>query len=396
MNRDEDERWMQAALAFGRRSLGLAAPNPSVGALLLDNGIVVGRGVTGQGGRPHAERRALDEAGEAARGATLYVTLEPCSHHGVTPPCAEAVVAAGVSRVVCALGDPDPRVAGRGLGLLRNAGVEVLLGPGAAAARRDHRGHILRVTRGRPMVTLKLARTADGFAAGDEHDLRLAITGQTANLRVQVMRSMHDAIMVGVGTAIADDPLLTVRLPGVDHRPLRVVLDSQLRLPPSSRLCATAGDYPTVVLTTPAASSDRASVLKAHGVEVARVGAESDLQLGLDAALGWLGQRGITRVFSEGGPTVAARLIREGLADEVVLLTAIKPLGRPGLPALPPEAYARLEDASRYAECEGADYGTDKMRRWERRDDGMSTSRNVAALVRASSRDSRRGRPSDI
>jgi diaminohydroxyphosphoribosylaminopyrimidine deaminase/5-amino-6-(5-phosphoribosylamino)uracil reductase len=292
----------------------------------------------------------------------------------VTTPCAEAVVAAGVSRVVCALEDPDPRVAGRGLGLLRNAGVEVLLGPGAAAARRDHRGHILRVTRGRPMVTLKLARTADGFAAGDEHDLRLAITGQTANLRVQVMRSMHDAIMVGVGTAIADDPLLTVRLPGVDHRPLRVVLDSQLRLPPSSRLCATAGDYPTVVLTTPAASSDRASVLKAHGVEVARVGAESDLQLGLDAALGWLGQRGITRVFSEGGPTVAARLIREGLADEVVLLTAIKPLGRPGLPALPPEAYARLEDASRYAECEGADYGTDKMRRWERRDDGMSTS----------------------
>jgi diaminohydroxyphosphoribosylaminopyrimidine deaminase / 5-amino-6-(5-phosphoribosylamino)uracil reductase len=368
MNWDEDERWMRAALAFGRHSLGLAAPNPSVGALLLVNGIVVGCGVTAQGGRPHAERRALDEAGEAARGATLYVTLEPCSHHGFTSPCAEAVVAAGVSRVVCALEDPDPRVAGRGLGLLRDAGVEVLLGPGAAAARRDHHGHILRVTRGRPMMTLKLARTADGFAGGDEHDRRLAITGQTANLRVQVMRSMHDAIMVGVGTAIADDPLLTVRLPGVDQRPLRVVLDSQLRLPGASRLCATAREYPTVVLTTPAASSESEAMLSSRGVEVARVGAGSDLQLDLDAALGWLGQRGITRVFSEGGPTIAARLIGAGLADEILLLTATKPLGRPGLPALPAEAYAVLQDASRYAEVESALYGSDEMRRWERLD----------------------------
>ena len=366
MSRDEDERWMQAALAFGRRSLGLAAPNPSVGALLLHNGVVVGRGVTGQGGRPHAERRALDQAGDAARGATLYVTLEPCSHHGFTPPCADAVVAAGVARVVCALEDPDPRVAGRGLGLLRDARVEVLLGPGAATARRDHRGHILRVTRGRPTVTLKLARTADGFAGGDEHDRRLAITGQAANLRVQVMRSMHDAIMVGVGTAIADDPLLTVRLPGVDQRPLRVVLDSQLRLPAASRLCATAREYPTVVLTTVAASSESETILKARGVEVARLGAESDLQIDLDRALGWLGQRGITRVFSEGGPSVAARLIDEGLADEIVLLTATKPLGRPGRPALPVDAYAALANAARYAEGETCVYGTDAMRRWER------------------------------
>jgi diaminohydroxyphosphoribosylaminopyrimidine deaminase/5-amino-6-(5-phosphoribosylamino)uracil reductase len=337
-----------------------------VGAILVDKGIVIGRGVTSQGGRPHAERRALDEAGEAARGATLYVTLEPCSHHGFTPPCADAIVAAGVSRVVCALEDPDPRVAGRGLGLLRDAGVEVLVGPGAAAARRDHRGHILRVTRGRPMVTLKLARTADGFAAGDEHDSRLAITGQTANLRVQVMRSMHDAIMIGVGTAIADDPLLTVRLPGVDQRPLRVVLDSQLRLPAASRLCATARECPTVVLTTPAASSDSEAILKARGVEVARLGDEPDLQIDLHSALGWLGQRGITRVFSEGGPTVAARLIGEALADEVVVLTATKPLGRPGLPALPRETYAVLQDPSRYLEVESALYGSDEMRRWER------------------------------
>src|SRR5271169_5349505 len=200
MDDTRDLRAMQAALGLASRGLGRVWPNPAVGCVIVREGRVVGRGWTQPGGRPHAERCALDEAGEAARGATLYVTLEPCSHHGVTPPCADAVVAAGVSRVVCALEDPDPRVAGRGLALLRDAGVELLVGPGAATARRDHRGHILRVTRGRPMVTLKLARTADGYAAGDEHDLRLAITGQAANLRVQVMRAMHDAIMVGVGT----------------------------------------------------------------------------------------------------------------------------------------------------------------------------------------------------
>ena len=212
----EDERFMAAALAFGRRNLGLCAPNPSVGALIVRDGVVVGRGVTSPGGRPHAERKALAEAGEGAAGATLYVTLEPCSHHGRTPPCAEAIVAAGVARVVSAIEDPDPRVAGRGHALLREAGVEVVVGIGAAQAHRDHLGHILRVTAGRPMVTLKLARTADGFAAGDEHDPRLAITGEAANLRVQVMRAMHDAIMVGVGTALGDDPLLTVRLPGAE------------------------------------------------------------------------------------------------------------------------------------------------------------------------------------
>ena len=309
----------------------------------MKDGIVVGRGVTQPGGRPHAERRALDEAGAEARGATLYVTLEPCAHHGVTPPCAEAIVAAGVARVVSALDDPDPRVAGSGHALLRDAGIEVVVGVGAKAARRDHLGHILRVTKGRPMVTLKLARTADGFAAGDEHDGRLAITGEIANLRVQVMRSMHDAIMVGVGTAMTDDPLLTVRLPGLDQKPLRVVLDSRLRLPETSRLCATAGQFPTVVLTTRAAPAAREAVLRARGVEVVRVGADPHGHVDLGEALGWLAQKGVTRVFSEGGPSVGAKLIDLGLADEVVLLTATKPLGREGLPALAPEAYRTLE-----------------------------------------------------
>jgi len=362
----EDARWMDAALALGRRGLGQTAPNPSVGALVLKDGVVVGRGVTQPGGRPHAERRALAEAGEAARGATLYVTLEPCSHHGVTPPCAEAVVAAGVARVVCAIEDPDPRVAGRGLALLRAAGIEVVVGRGAEPARRDHLGHILRVTQRRPMVTLKFARTADGYAAGDEHDRRLAITGETSNLRVQAMRATYDAIMVGVGTAIDDDPLLTIRLPGIDLTPLRVVLDSTLRLPTSSRLCATAAEHPTLVITTWEASEDQEAELKQRGVEVLRVDADLAGHVDLARALEELAARGVTRVFSEGGPTVGAKLIQLGLADEVLIFTATKPLGRPGRPALDPDASAALADPARYREGESLSYPPDEMRRWER------------------------------
>jgi diaminohydroxyphosphoribosylaminopyrimidine deaminase/5-amino-6-(5-phosphoribosylamino)uracil reductase len=305
---------------------------------------------------------ALAEAGEAARGATVYVTLEPCSHHGQTPPCAEALVAAGVARVVCAIEDPDARVAGRGLALLRAAGIEVVVGVGAEAAARDHLGHILRATQGRPMVTLKLARTADGFAAGDEHDPRLAITGEVANRRVQTLRAMHEAIMVGVGTVLGDDPLLTVRQNGLDQRPLRVVLDSRLRLPPDSRLCASPG--PTLVFASPDASGGREASLRGRGVEVERVGDGARVDLG--AALRALGRRGITRVMSEGGPTVGSALIRARLADEVWLFTAEKPLGRRGRPALEPDALAALSDLHAYVEGPGASYGPDVMRRWAR------------------------------
>jgi diaminohydroxyphosphoribosylaminopyrimidine deaminase/5-amino-6-(5-phosphoribosylamino)uracil reductase len=357
---------MAAALRFGRRNMGLAAPNPSVGALLVRDGIVVGRGVTAPGGRPHAETLAIAEAGEAARGATLYVTLEPCAHHGATPPCAEAIVAAKVARVVCAIADPDVRVAGEGFAILRRAGVELAVGAGAEAARRDHRGHIRRVADGRPMVTLKLARTADGYAAGDEHDSRLAITGEAANLRVQVMRSLHDAIMIGVGTALGDDPLLTVRLPGLESRPLRVVLDSRLSLPPRSRLSETAREFATLAIAGPEAAAEREAALTATGVEVTRVAGDSAGRVDLSSALRLLARRGLTRVFSEGGPRVGSRLVAEGLADEVVLLTALKPLGRPGLAVLDVPALAALDDGTRYREIEAAAYGDDSLRRWER------------------------------
>ena len=364
---DGDRRWMEAALNLGERSLGLAAPNPSVGALLVKDGIVVGRGVTAPGGRPHAEAIAIAEAGEAARGATLYVTLEPCSHTGGTPPCVESVLAAGVARVVSALEDPNPRVAGQGHARLRAAGVEVVVGPGAERARRDHRGHILVVTEGRPTVTLKLAETADGFAAGDAHDPRLRITGQIANGRVQVMRATHEAIMIGVDTAVADDPSMTVRLPGLDRKPLRVVLDTRLRLPTSTRLVATARETPALVICGPEAPNKAAERLKDLGLEVEAVGLDPFGHVDLGEALRALAKRGVTRVFSEGGPRIAARLIALGLADEVVIFTAEKPLGRPGLQALGEAARATLADASRYRLIETAAFGPDSMRVWSRK-----------------------------
>jgi diaminohydroxyphosphoribosylaminopyrimidine deaminase / 5-amino-6-(5-phosphoribosylamino)uracil reductase len=365
---DEDRRWMDAALNLGERSLGPAAPNPAVGAILIKDGAVVGRGVTAPGGRPHAERIAIAAAGEAARGATLYVTLEPCSHFGSSPPCADAIIEAGIARVVSPMDDPNPRVAGQGHARLRAAGIMVTVGPGFAQARRDHRGHIMRVTAGRPCVTLKLAETADGYASGGPHDARLRITGQIANLRVQIMRATHEAIMIGVETALADDPALTVRLPGLERKPWRVVLDTHLRLPTGSRLARSVTDLPTLTIGGPEAPRDAAARLADCGVVVERVGLDAEGHVDLNEALRALSARGVTRAFSEGGPRVAARLIELGLADDIVVITAEKPLGRPGIPSLSEEARAGLMEPERYRPVQTMIYGPDTMRVWERVD----------------------------
>jgi diaminohydroxyphosphoribosylaminopyrimidine deaminase / 5-amino-6-(5-phosphoribosylamino)uracil reductase len=364
----EDLRWMEAALNLGSRSLGLAAPNPAVGAILVKDGAVVGRGATAPGGRPHGERIAIAEAGDAADGAALYVTLEPCSHFGVSPPCVDAIIGAGVARVVSAMEDPNPLVGGEGHARLREAGITVSVGAGETQARRDHLGHILRVTAGRPCVTLKLAETADGFASAGANDARLRITGPIADLRVQVMRATHEAIMVGVGTALGDDPALTVRLAGLDRKPLRVVLDTHLRLPERSRLAATADELPTLVIAGEAAPDDAVRRLNDLGVAVERVPLDAEGHVDLHHALRALAGRGITRVFSEGGPRVAARLIALGLADEIALITADKPLGRPGVAALDSDARAELIEGSRYRLVETLDYGPDTMRLWRRAD----------------------------
>lgn len=361
-----DADYMRAALALARRGLGRTAENPSVGALVVRDGVIVGQGWTQDGGRPHAERVALDAAGDLARGATMYVTLEPCSHHGKTPPCANAIVSAGISRVASALEDPDKRVAGQGHEILRKAGVDVVVGFLGDEALRVTLGHVLRVRENRPMVTLKLAETLDGYASGDQHDPRLTITSAPANARTHVLRAMHDAIMVGIGTAQADDPLMTVRAPGLEARkPLRVVLDGKLALSPRSRLALSAREAPVLVLADAKADSSRAKILGEAGVEIAPVALGADGRVEIRSALAALAQRGITRVFSEGGPRVGAQLIALGLADEVVIFTAPKPHGR-GTPALSKEARALLADPARYALIEDTKIGVDRMRRYER------------------------------
>jgi diaminohydroxyphosphoribosylaminopyrimidine deaminase/5-amino-6-(5-phosphoribosylamino)uracil reductase len=361
-----DERYMAAAFALGRRNLGRTSPNPAVGAIVVRDGLVVARGWTGDGGRPHAEATALAAAGELARGSTLYVTLEPCSHHGETPPCVDAIIANGVARVVSALDDPDPRVAGRGHKTLREAGVDVTVGVCAEAARREHRGHIRRVTEGAPTVTLKLAQTADGYAAGDAHDPRLFITGPIAESYTHMQRALHDAVMVGIGTARTDDPLMTVRLPGVAGvRPLRVILDPGLALSPRSRVVATAREVPTLVICGSDEKAARAFAA-ATGVEVARVPLVNANRIDLSAALRLLGERGVTRVFSEGGPRVAESLIICGYADDVILLTGVRPLGRVGTPALSLRARTILGDPTRYRLVENDLLGVDRLMRYER------------------------------
>ncbi|MBO1903753.1 bifunctional diaminohydroxyphosphoribosylaminopyrimidine deaminase/5-amino-6-(5-phosphoribosylamino)uracil reductase RibD [Microvirga sp. 3-52] len=362
-----DQRFMRLAIALGERHLGLTWPNPSVGSVVVDESgdapVILAQGATQPGGRPHAERVALAAAGTRAKGATLYVSLEPCSHHGRTSPCADAVVEAGVARVVSALEDPDPRVTGLGHARLREAGIDVTVGCLARNARRAHIGHITRVTKGRPAVTMKLARSTEGFA-GSRRGPRLMLTGEVANAKVHLMRAHADAIMVGVGTVLADDPLLNVRLPGLEARsPVRIVVDSNLRTPPTARVVAGAGDIPTWIVTTVAAPVAAEKALTAQGVEVLRVSADETGRVLLPEALQLLGTRGLTRVFSEGGPALADALAEADLVDELVLITGRSARGQGDVPALGPS----LQDRMDLLDCRAEEQvGPDLFMFWER------------------------------
>lgn len=328
-----DKRYMQLALALGRRTLGQTWPNPAVGAVVVKDDVIVGRGWTAPGGRPHGEPQALARAGQAARGATVYVTLEPCSHHGKTPPCADALIAAGVARVVSAIEDPNPEVAGQGHARLRAAGIVVDVGPCADEARYDHAGHIRRITAGRPQVTLKLAVSADAKigAAGRKP---VAITGEAARTKVHLQRAQSDAILIGVGTAISDDPELTCRLPGMERlSPVRVVLDRHLRLPASSKLARSARATPLWLFAEPAAQPSAAAMLSAQGAEIISVPANGQ-GFDLHAILRELAARGITRLMVEGGAQIAAAFVEADLVDEIWLYTSKVVIGADGVPAL--------------------------------------------------------------
>jgi diaminohydroxyphosphoribosylaminopyrimidine deaminase / 5-amino-6-(5-phosphoribosylamino)uracil reductase len=332
---------MALALTLGRRELGRTWPNPAVGAVIVKDGIIVGRGWTQLGGRPHAETEALRRAGKAARGATMYVTLEPCSHHGKTPPCTDAIIAAGMARVVSAIEDPNPEVAGQGHARLRAAGIAVDVGIDAEQARRDHAGHIRRMRSGRPHVLLKLAISADGKggAAGRKP---IAITGEAARERVHLMRAHSDAIMIGIGTALADDALLTCRLPGMEKTsPARIVLDSALRLPLDGRLLKSAREVPVWVVAATDAACASEVALRGQGVEVLR-SAGSGGRLELAVVLKLLADCGITRLMVEGGPTLASALLAADLVDEAQLFHSPKTVGAGGIDALDTAAATAL------------------------------------------------------
>ena len=352
---------MQAALSLARRGLGQVAPNPAVGCVLANDGRVVGRGWTQPGGRPHAETVALRQAGNAARGACAYVTLEPCAHHGETPPCAEALAAAGISRCVVALEDPDPRVDGGGLAYLRANGIDVVVGPGAANATDINAGYLLQRRQGRPLVTLKLATTLDGRIATKSGASKW-ITGEAARARAHMLRASHDAVLVGSGTAVLDNPRLDVRLEGLAAAsPVRVVLDGRLRLPLTHDLVRRARQQPTWLITRAQSDRDRVAAYEGAGVEVMAVGTDTDDRLSLQAALAALGQRGLTRVLVEGGGAVAAGLLRLGLVDRLAWFRAPRIIGGDGLPAIAGFGLVELSEAPAFVLTDLMNVGNDVL-----------------------------------
>lgn len=353
---------MAHALGLARRGLGRVWPNPAVGCVIVAGGAVVGRGWTQPGGRPHAETVALARAGAAARGATAYVTLEPCAHHGRTPPCADALVAAGIARVVSAITDPDPRVAGAGHARLEAAGVTVETGLLAAEAAAMQKGFLLRIAEGRPMVTLKLAMSLDGRIATARGESRW-ITAPEARRATHTLRASHDAVMIGAGTARADDPSLTVRGLGVAHQPVRIVAARWLDLPEGGALARTAREVPVWLLHGPEADESRRALWREAGAELIECDAG---EAGLDPAamLAALGGRGLTRVLCEGGGRLAAALLRAGLVDEIVVFTAGLALGGDALAAIAALGLERLDAAARFRLAEVRPVGPDVVARW--------------------------------
>ncbi len=359
----DDARFMALALTLGRRGLGHTWPNPAVGAVIVKDGVILARGWTQDGGRPHAEVEALKRAKKAAQGGTMYVTLEPCSHEGKTPPCADAIIRAGIARVVSALEDPNPDVKGRGHVRLRAKGITVDVGLGAEEARRVHAGHIMKVTHGRPHVLLKMAISADG-KVGLAGRKPMQIAGEVARERVFQMRAQSDAILVGIGTVLSDNPQLTCRLPGMMERsPVRVVLDAKLRTPLANSVVATVRDTPTWVIAGREASPIAQEILEQRGCKVFRVDDDNG-RIDLDGVLKLLAGEGITRLMVEGGPTVAASFVAADLVDEATLINSDKIIGEGGIGPLEGLALDALTSRLHVRGSEAL--GADTLERYER------------------------------
>lgn len=362
---EDDRRFMRIALRLAKRMLGQTAPNPAVGAVIVDaaTGEMVARGWTQAGGRPHAEVHALQRAGARARGKTMYVSLEPCSHHGQTPPCAEAILAAGVSRVVCAIEDPDVRVSGKGIALLRDAGVTVDLGIEAEAARWMAAGHILRMTEQRPFVQLKMAISGDGLIApGDGQPVW--VTGPQVRSFAHLLRARADAILVGRRTVADDDPQLTCRLPGLASRsPQRIVLDPTFKTPPASKLVRSAGEVPVTIF----GANGQSAPAFPPGVTTDHVRAGAGGRLDLRDLVGRLAARGLTRIMVEGGPSVARAFLDADLLDEVVIARGTMLLGEKGRKPLLDAGVEVFADTSRWQAEGERRIGGDRLACYRRR-----------------------------
>mgnify|MGYP001545356950 CR=1 FL=1 len=359
---------MRAALGLAARGLGQVWPNPAVGCILAQGDRVVGRGWTQPSGRPHAETQALARAGAQAKGATAYVTLEPCAHHGRTPPCAEALIEAGIARAVVALEDPDPRVEGRGLALLREAGIAVDLGIEEKAAAALNAGFLCRLRRGRPLVTLKLASSLDGRIAAPDGESQW-ITGDAARARAHLLRAEADAVMIGANTAVQDDPELSCRLPGMGGRqPVRIVLDGSLRLPLTSRLVRTARKRPLWVIARNDVEAERARAFADCGVEVIGVTTAPSGLPDIAEILEKLGERGLTRLLVEGGSRLAASLVRAGLVDRIAWFRAPSIIGGDGLPAIEGFGLEGLSAAPSYRSTGRMSLGHDLLETFARDD----------------------------
>lgn len=361
---DQDDRFMRLALSLGRRAQGQTWPNPSVGCVIVQGARIVGRGWTASGGRPHAEPQALAQAGEAARGATAYVSLEPCAHHGKTPPCVDALIKAGISRVVAPLTDKDPRVAGQGFNRLRQAGIEVVTGVLRDDAAHDHAGFFQRIETGLPWVTLKLANSFDGRIA-TASGMSKWITGDPARHLVHAMRARHDAVVVGGGTARADDPMLTVRGHGAVRQPARVVVSRKLDLPRDGKLASSAADVPLWLCHGSDADEERRAAWRELGAKLLECKTESRY-LNIRSVLSVLGDHGLGRVFCEGGSALAASLLSAGLVDELVGFTAGVAIGAEGLPSLGAMGISDLGEAPRFQLHSTHTVGGDVLHRWVR------------------------------
>jgi len=340
-----DQAHMRSALTLARRGLGKVAPNPAVACIIVNKtGQVAGRGVTGEGGRPHAETIAIARAGSQCLGATAYVTLEPCDHHGQTPPCSQALIDAGVHRAVVACTDPDPRVAGQGIKRLRDAGISVTEGVYEEIARDLNAGFFLSVNEGRPLFTLKAATSIDGRIATASGASKW-ITGTGARALSHMLRADHDAIMIGIGTALADNPALDCRLPGMEDRsPLPIIADSTLRLPETARLL----DQQPIVLTLRGNDLEKTKRLQGRGATIIELEADGAGHPDVRSMAKVLGERGLTRVLIEGGGVLAASFMASGLVDRLEWFQGAKIIGGDGLPAVAGFGVMEMTDAPEY------------------------------------------------